>query len=112
MRRRLLEKWEVLKSEIFTTTTNIFKKPSRAIFSVTGFYMHTLMGVLVSTSFIMFTCKPCRGKATNNNHIVFIETIVPKVSEIFLECLSSLFSKYSLPLKVTMAKNYLGLQLY
>ena len=49
-----MEKRGVLKSELFMTTTNFFKKPSRAISSVTGFYMYTLMGVLVSTSFIMF----------------------------------------------------------
>ena len=65
---------------------------------------------LVSTSFDMLSCKPCRGrKSTNNNHIVFVETIIPNVSEIFLECLSSCFSKYSLPLEITTSENHLGL---
>ena len=36
--------------------------------------------------------------------IFFVETIVLKVSESFLECLSSFFSKYSLPLELTTAE--------
>ena len=66
------------------------------------------MNVLVST----FQGKSNRDKATNNNYIVFVEKIVPKVSEIFLEYLSSFFSKYSLPQEITTAENNLGLQLY
>ena len=41
---------------------------------------------------------------TNFGLKCLVETIVSKVSEIFMECLCSFFSKYTLPLEIAMAQ--------
>ena len=83
--------------------TNMISRATQVVSSVTGFYMLKYVFWCIHLS-LCFNVNHVEEKQQTATVFFFVETAVPKVSEIFLECLCNFFSKYCLPLEITTAE--------